>query len=455
MNIVIRPIETGELSRLIVRAADSLASATTAAEVLDARDQASFAYDAAKTAARIAKAKGAHDEIMARVYHAQADALEIESLAKRRLADEYDAAQARGDVATAGKRSQAERLGVAPPNAADLGLSRKDVFEAREVRDAIAAEPGIVRRVLDDLLRTGDEPTKAKLRKELAPVIAAVRSVAQTEKKERRAAREIQLAARIEALPTKRYGVILADPEWRFEPYSRESGMDRSPDNHYPTSATDEICARDVGSIAADDCVLALWATAPMLLDGIRVLESWGFEYRTHIIWHKVRTGDARGTGYWFLGEHEIILIGVKGHVPAPAPGTQFRSIFAAPVGEHSAKPETVADMLEVYFPNLPKIELNRRGPARSGWDAWGAEAESVAAPTRDDLVEFKMLGAVEAGLVVGGRMFDSFVAGGLVACEGGVRLSSAGEQRMRELAAMVRQHAEGDAVRCWAEVAQ
>ena len=62
-------------------------------------------------------------------------------------------------------------------------------------------------------------------------------------KAERRAAREAELGGRIRALPDKRYGVILADPEWRFEPYSRETGMDRAADNHYPTSTTAEITA--------------------------------------------------------------------------------------------------------------------------------------------------------------------------------------------------------------------
>jgi hypothetical protein len=81
-------------------------------------------------------AKGAHDELVAAAHRAQADALEIEAGAKRRLADEYDAAQERGEVATVGKRSQLERLKEAPPSAADVGLSRKQVHEARIIRDA-------------------------------------------------------------------------------------------------------------------------------------------------------------------------------------------------------------------------------------------------------------------------------------------------------------------------------
>jgi hypothetical protein len=90
-----------------------------------------------------------------------------------------------------------------------------------------------------------------------------------------RGEREARLGARQCALPLRRYGVILADPEWRFEPYSRETGMDRSADNHYPTSSLDAIKARDVPSIAADDSVLFLWATVPMLPQALEVMAAW------------------------------------------------------------------------------------------------------------------------------------------------------------------------------------
>lgn len=176
------------------------------------------------------------------------------------------------------------------------------------------------------------------------------------------------------------YSVIYADPEWRFEPFSRVSGMDRAPENHYPTTPTSEIRARPVAQIAAADAVLFLWATAPMLPDAFAVMESWGFTYKTHAIWAKRRPGNARGPGYWLTGEHEILMIGTRGNPPAPAPGTQWPSVFIAPVGEHSAKPDRAYELIESYFPTLPKIELNAR-TRRAGWDVWGAEAPD-AAPT-------------------------------------------------------------------------
>jgi N6-adenosine-specific RNA methylase IME4 len=189
-------------------------------------------------------------------------------------------------------------------------------------------------------------------------------------KKEARARREQELGAKQLALPDKRYGVIYADPPWRFEPYSRETGMDRAADNHYPTSATDIIASLDVSLIAADDCVLFLWATAPMNQHAITVMNAWGFEYKSQLVWAK----DRIGTGYWSRNKHELLLIGTRGKVPAPAMGTQCPSIIEAPVGRHSEKPEKFLEMIESYFPTMPKIELFRRGEARENWDAYGLE---------------------------------------------------------------------------------
>lgn len=153
------------LPAMIDRAVKQLASATSAAEVLDARDIASVAYDAAKKAARLARAKGAHDELIAKAHRSQADALEIEAAAKRRLADEYDAAQERGEVAKQGNIPEQNVSTLA-----DIGLTAKDIHEAREIRDAEDADPGIVRRTLDADLSANQEPTKASVRKAIKAI---------------------------------------------------------------------------------------------------------------------------------------------------------------------------------------------------------------------------------------------------------------------------------------------
>lgn len=178
MNMMPSIIEaTASLPAMVQRAATQLATATNHAEILEAKELASAGYDEVKRAARFAKAKGAHDEIMANLHRRQADFLEIEAMAKRRLADEYDAAQERGEIAShgGGRNFKVPEGNVETITAADIGLSRKDIHEARIIRDAEVAEPGIARRALDARLAQGQEPTKAALRE--AVTEAAMRGI--------------------------------------------------------------------------------------------------------------------------------------------------------------------------------------------------------------------------------------------------------------------------------------
>ena len=173
------------LPQLVDHAAAALSNARSAAEVLEAKDYAAFAYDTAKRAARLAKAKGAHDELIAAAHRAQADALEIEAQAKRRLADEYDSAQELGDVQAHGRpKNLPDGKDFQPVTAADLGLSHKDIHEARVLRDAENADPGVVRRTLDERLARGEEPTRTALRKMV--VDAAMRGLRPQRKASRR-----------------------------------------------------------------------------------------------------------------------------------------------------------------------------------------------------------------------------------------------------------------------------
>lgn len=272
----------------------------------------------------------------------------------------------------------ADRPLVSQAEAAKLvHVSERLVRRAVAVRDNGAPELWqAVRagRVALDLavstVRLAREQQLSVIESAAAGELNAARSVV---KRETRARREAELAERQLELPDKRYGVILADPEWRYRPWSAR-GYDRAPDNHYPTSTTEAIMARPVASIAAADCALFLWATAPMLADALAVLRGWGFELKSGFVWHKLYPGERTGLGYWARIEHEHLLLATRGDVPCPAPGTQWRSLVAAPVGEHSAKPDVFYQMIEDYFPSLAKIELNARR-RREGWDAWGLDA--------------------------------------------------------------------------------
>jgi hypothetical protein len=162
-GVIMPPDEGRNLPELVDRASQVLANARSSAELLNARDMATFAYDIAKRAARLARSKNAHDTLVAAAHRVQGDALLIESQAKHRLADEYDAAQERGEVATAGNPnfSGTEKL----PGWKDLSLPPKDLHEARKIRDAEQQEPGIVAKVVNEAIKHGQEPTRAAIRR--------------------------------------------------------------------------------------------------------------------------------------------------------------------------------------------------------------------------------------------------------------------------------------------------
>jgi N6-adenosine-specific RNA methylase IME4/ParB-like chromosome segregation protein Spo0J len=189
-----------------------------------------------------------------------------------------------------------------------------------------------------------------------------------------RETRERELAAATEAaslaLGKKLYAVIYADPPYRFVPYVMECSI---ADNHYPTMTTEAIKALTIP--AADDAVLFLWSTTPMLPQAIETMQAWGFSYKSYIVWIKDRTG----TGYWTLNRAELLLIGTRGNIPAPTPGDQPSQVIEAPRRRHSEKPVVFAEIIEKLYPNAPKLEMFARDK-RDGWQVWGNEAPKTEA---------------------------------------------------------------------------
>ena len=204
-----------------------------------------------------------------------------------------------------------------------------------------------------------------------------LRAVKKVVKQEIRAKHERELGAKIRALPDKKFGVILADPEWRFETWS-DAGQNKNAAVHYATSTTEVIASRDVPKIAFDDCVLFLWSPDAMIEQALGVMRTWA-EYRARSRGgrqgRRHRPERARGPGhdYWYWIRPRPCRRR-QGEPPAPAMAQSKPDM--APRTTHSAKPEKFFEMIESYFPSMPKIELNRRGPPRDGWKAWGAEAE-------------------------------------------------------------------------------
>lgn len=165
------------------------------------------------------------------------------------------------------------------------------------------------------------------------------------------------------------YELILADPPWRYN-FSRSPT--RKIENHYPTMTLSEIKALGAELPIAQNSLLYLWATAPKLLEGLAVMEAWGFNYKTHAIWDKEKIG----MGYWFRGQHELILVGTKGKFSPPEPGSRISSVIRERRSQHSTKPVSFHEWIEQAFPEVKKLELFAR-ERRPGWASWGNEVES------------------------------------------------------------------------------
>jgi len=124
---------------------------------------------------------------------------------------------------------------------------------------------------------------------------------------------------------SQKYPIIYAHPPWRYENPSIGS-VDRSIERHYPTMSLDEICALPVRDLAADDALLYLWVTAPKIAESVKVIEAWGFEYRTCFVWVK----DKIGMGYHARNQHELLFVCRRGSIPHPAPGDRVSNRSAA-----------------------------------------------------------------------------------------------------------------------------
>lgn len=182
----------------------------------------------------------------------------------------------------------------------------------------------------------------------------------------------------------KKYKTIYADPPWQFQNRTGKVAPEHKRLARYETMNLEDIKALPVSSLSAEKSHLYLWVPNALLPEGLEVMKAWGFEYKTNIIWEKVRHDgmpDGRGVGFYFRNVTEILLFGIKGDKnrtldPARSQVNLIRSIKR----EHSRKPDEIVPLIESCSPG-PYLELFARGK-RSGWDMWGDQAEDSYEPT-------------------------------------------------------------------------
>ena len=165
-------------------------------------------------------------------------------------------------------------------------------------------------------------------------------------------------------LPKKTFDIIYADPPWEYDFSVSDS---RAIESHYPTMSLNEICELKIPTV--ENAVLFLWTPQPKLREGLKVIDEWGFEYKTGMVWVK----DKIGMGYYVRGKHELLLIATKGNPEQPLPENRPGSVIEAPRTKHSEKPKIIYDTIEKMYPNKRYLELFARSH-REGWVAWGLE---------------------------------------------------------------------------------
>ncbi len=184
--------------------------------------------------------------------------------------------------------------------------------------------------------------------------------------------------------PDKKYQIIYADPPWSYnDKRNKHPRMCGGALSHYETMSLNKIKALPLASITADTAVLFLWVTFPLLKEGLEVLESWGFKYKTlGFSWVKTNKKNGKpffGIGYYAKSNCEVCLMAIKGKTTKPT-SNKVSSVIIAPRREHSRKPDEARERIVELFGDLPRIELFARQQT-PGWDVWGNEVNIPQRP--------------------------------------------------------------------------
>jgi N6-adenosine-specific RNA methylase IME4 len=178
----------------------------------------------------------------------------------------------------------------------------------------------------------------------------------------------------------------LADPPWQFKNRTGKVAPEHRRLSRYSTLSLREICALPIAQMTTETAHVYLWVPNALLPLGLQVLTAWGFEYKSNIVWHKIRKdggSDGRGVGFYFRNVTELILFGVRGrNARTLPPGRRQVNMIQSRKREHSRKPDEQYEIIEACSAG-PYLELFSRG-VRKNWIAWGDQADGAYRPTWD-----------------------------------------------------------------------
>ncbi len=182
----------------------------------------------------------------------------------------------------------------------------------------------------------------------------------------------------------RKFSTILADPPWQFQNKTGKIAPEHRRLSRYETMTLDDIKSLPVAKVADATAHLYLWVPNALLPEGLAVMKAWGFNYKSNIIWHKIRKdggSDGRGVGFYFRNVTEVILFGVRGkNARTLAPGRRQVNMIETRKREHSRKPDEQYALIEACSPG-PYLEMFSRG-TRKGWTVWGNQADDSYEPT-------------------------------------------------------------------------
>ena len=187
----------------------------------------------------------------------------------------------------------------------------------------------------------------------------------------------------LESVGKRRFSTVLADPPWQFANRTGKMAPEHKRLNRYPTMSLQEIKDLPVEAVVKDTAHLYLWVPNALLPEGLEVMRAWGFNYKSNIVWHKLRKdggSDGRGVGFYFRNVTELLLFGVRGkNARTLQPGRTQVNYIGTRKREHSRKPDEQYELIESCSPG-PFLELFARGK-RPGWAVWGNQADDRYIP--------------------------------------------------------------------------
>ena len=266
----------------------------------------------------------------------------------------------RGELLLSKKKPVLER--IAKENMSLAGKGVKSFTPLERVNEELARQAGMSHMQLhkvETIMEKAAKQLKEKVRSGKTTINNAYSQVIRAEDRNKPKP----------APPEGQYEILYVDPPWTYEIPGRGT-----PENHYPVMSDEEIMALPIQ--ATENAILFLWTTYPQLDVAIDIMRAWGFTYKSNLVWVK----DKFGTGFYFRGQHELLLLGVKGDgLGVPAEADRHSSVLFAPRTEHSRKPTEVYELIEAMYPGRTRLEMFARGEAREGWRSWGLEATGAS----------------------------------------------------------------------------